>query len=42
MLEDLDGLSDDASWMACVDGCDELSCLPVDLVVLDVGVIHNG
>ena len=28
--------------MPCVDGCDELSCLPVDLVVLDVGVLHNG
>ena len=41
MLEDLDGLSD-ASGMPCVDRCDELSCLPVDLMVLDVGVLHNG
>ena len=41
MLEDLDGLSD-ASGMPCVDGCDELSCLPVDLVVLDLGVLYNG
>ena len=41
MLEYLDGLSD-VSGKPCVDGCDELSCLPVDLVVLDVGVLHNG
>ena len=40
-LEDLDVLSD-ASGMPCVDGCDELSCLPVDLVVLDMGVLLNG
>ena len=41
VLEDLDGLSD-ASGMPRVDGCDELCCLPVDLVVLNVTVLHNG
>ena len=32
----------DASGVPCVDGCDELGCLPVDLVVLDVRVLDNG
>ena len=27
--------------LPCVDGCGESSCLPVDLVVLDVRVLHN-
>ena len=35
--EDFDGLPD-ASGVP-VDRCDELGCLPVDLVVLDVGVL---
>ena len=35
VLEDLDGLSD-ASGMPCADGYDELSYLPVVLVVLNV------
>ena len=41
MFDDLDGLSD-ASGVPCVDGCDELGCLPVDLVVLDVRVLDDG
>ena len=28
--------------LVCYDRCDELGCLPVDLVVLDVGVLDNG
>ena len=40
MFDDLDGLSD-ASGVPCVDGCDELGCLPVDLVVLDVRVLNH-
>ena len=42
VFDDLDGLSDDASGVPCVDGCDELGCLPVDLVVLDVWVLDDG
>ena len=41
VFDDLDGLSD-ASGVPCVDGCDELGCLPVDLVVLDVRVLDDG
>ena len=41
MFDDLDGLSD-ASGVPCVDGCDELGCLPVDLVVLGVRVLDDG
>ena len=41
MFDNLDGLSD-ASVMPCVDGCDELGCLPVDLVVFDVRVLDDG
>ena len=41
MLEDLDGLPD-ASGVPLVNRWDELGCLPVDLVVLDVGVLDSG
>ena len=41
MFDEVDGLSD-ASGVPCVDGCDELGCLPVDLVVLDVRVLDDG
>ena len=41
VFDDLDGLSD-ASGVPCVDGCDELGCLPVDLMVLDVRVLDDG
>ena len=40
ILENLDSYSD-AFRMLYADGCDELSCLPVDLVVLDGRVLHN-
>ena len=41
VFDDVDGLSD-ASGVPCVDLCDELKCLPVDLVVLDVRVLDDG
>ena len=41
VFDDLDGLPD-ASGMPWVDRCDELGCLPVDLVVLDVRVLDDG
>ena len=40
IFDDLDGLCD-AIGISCVDACDMLS-LPVNLVVLDVGMLHNG